>query len=181
MLKEKGKLEATVFEIDAYIGLEIAMSIIPLTEIKELWSQKMFLGQPHFNKTMARNRFETIRARFQVHAPGSVPVLRREQDPLWHSRRSLAQVQQKFAAIAVPVGAMSLDEITVRTNARSGAKTYMASTPDKYGVRFYGVVNWDSLYDTRFGTTHPEIIREQYPRNATSTSSPRSAQLYLEV
>ncbi|GMF24352.1 unnamed protein product [Phytophthora fragariaefolia] len=40
MLKEKGKPEATVFEIDAYIGLDIAMStcIIPLTEIKELWS-----------------------------------------------------------------------------------------------------------------------------------------------
>ncbi|KUF83431.1 Dihydrolipoyllysine-residue succinyltransferase [Phytophthora nicotianae] len=50
MLKEKGKVEATLFEIDAYIGLEIAMSIIPLTEIKELWSQKLFLGQQDFTK-----------------------------------------------------------------------------------------------------------------------------------
>ncbi|KAE8899747.1 hypothetical protein PF007_g16673 [Phytophthora fragariae] len=146
MLKDKGKDEATLFEIVAYIGLEIAMSIIPLTEIKELWSQKLFLGQLDFTKTMARNRFESIRARFQVHAPGSVPVVRREQDPLWHSRRLLAQLQQKFASIAVPVGAISLDEITVRTKARSSAKTFMPSKPDKYGVRFYGVFDWQSLY-----------------------------------
>ncbi|KAE8966713.1 hypothetical protein PR001_g28316, partial [Phytophthora rubi] len=129
ILKDKGKDEATLFEIVAYIGLEIAMSIIPLTEIKELWSQKLFLGQLDFTKTMARNRFESIRARFQVHAPGSVPVVRREQDPLWHSRRLLAQLQQKFASIAVPVGAISLDEITVRTKARSSAKTFMPSKP----------------------------------------------------
>uniref|UniRef100_H3H7Q6 PiggyBac transposable element-derived protein domain-containing protein n=1 Tax=Phytophthora ramorum TaxID=164328 RepID=H3H7Q6_PHYRM len=36
MLKTKGRLEATEFEIDAYIGLEIAMSFNPVTEIKEL-------------------------------------------------------------------------------------------------------------------------------------------------
>lgn len=122
------------------------MSIIPLTEIKELWPQKLFLGQADFAKTMARNRFESIRARFQVHAPDSVPMQRQEQDPVWHSRRVLTQVQQKFAAIAVPVGAVTLDELTVRTKARSGAKTYMPSKPDKYGVRFYGVSGWESLY-----------------------------------
>ncbi|GMF34516.1 unnamed protein product [Phytophthora fragariaefolia] len=167
MLKEKGKPEATVFEMDAYIGLEITMNIIPLAEIKELWSQNICVGQPHFNKTMAQNCFETIRARFQVHAPGSVPVLRREQGPLWHSRRLLAQVQQIFAAIAVPVGAISLDEITVRTKARSGAKTYMPSKPDKYGVRFYGVVGWDSLYafsvwDNASGNHTRTIPAERY-------------------
>ncbi|KAG6617346.1 Dihydrolipoyllysine-residue succinyltransferase [Phytophthora cinnamomi] len=35
MLKEKGKDEATALEIYAHIGLEIAMSIVPLTEIKD--------------------------------------------------------------------------------------------------------------------------------------------------
>ncbi|KAG6618914.1 Chromosome transmission fidelity protein 8 [Phytophthora cinnamomi] len=110
--------EATVYELDAYIGLEIAMSFNPFTEIKD------------FAATVGRNRFESIRARFQVHAPGSVSVERREEDPLWHSRRLMALIQAKLAAIAVPVGAESLDENTVRTNARSAAKTYMPSKPD---------------------------------------------------
>ncbi|OWZ04679.1 hypothetical protein PHMEG_00023377 [Phytophthora megakarya] len=167
MLKDKGKKDTTVFELDAFIGLEIAMSIIPLTEIKELWSQKLFLGQSDFAKTMARNRFESIRARFQVHAPGSVPVQVRELDPLWHSRRLMAQIQQKFAAIAVPVGAVSLDENTVRTKARSGARTYMPSKPDKYGVRFYAVVGWQSLYtysvwDNGSGNRTRTVAAERY-------------------
>ncbi|GMF49486.1 unnamed protein product [Phytophthora fragariaefolia] len=124
LLKEKGRPETTVYELDAYIGLEIAMSFNPVTEMKELWSQKPFMGQADFGSTMARNRFEAIRARFQVHSPGSAD----------------------FAAIAVPIGAVSLDENTVRTKARSSAKTYMPSKPDKYGVRFYSVVGWKSLY-----------------------------------
>ncbi|OWY92437.1 hypothetical protein PHMEG_00038571 [Phytophthora megakarya] len=146
MLKEKGKQEATVFELDAYIGLEIAMSFNLVTQIKELWSTKLFMGQADFGSTMSRNRFESIRARFQIHAPDTVPVERREQDPLWHSRRLVKQIQQKFAAIAVPVGAVSLDENTVRTKARSSARTFMPLKPDKYGVRFYAVVGWKSLY-----------------------------------
>ncbi|GMF26317.1 unnamed protein product [Phytophthora lilii] len=147
MLKDKGQTEATVCELDAYIGLESAMSFNPSTEIKELWSKKPFIRQSDFVETMARNRFEHIRARFQVHAPGSVPVDRREQDPLWHSRRLMSQIQQKFASIAVPVGAVSLDENTMRTKARSLARTFMPSKPDKYGIRrFYSVVGWESLY-----------------------------------
>uniref|UniRef100_H3GEE4 PiggyBac transposable element-derived protein domain-containing protein n=1 Tax=Phytophthora ramorum TaxID=164328 RepID=H3GEE4_PHYRM len=146
MLKTKGRFEATEFEIDAYIGLEIAMSFNPVTEIKELWSQKLFMSQSDFASTMARNRFESIRARFQIHAPESVPVERRELDPLWHSRRLMAQIQEKFATIAVPVGAVSLDDNTVRTKARSLAKTFLSSKPDKYGVRFYAVVGWESLH-----------------------------------
>ncbi|EGZ25112.1 hypothetical protein PHYSODRAFT_434171, partial [Phytophthora sojae] len=34
----------------------------------------------------------------------------------------------------------------VRTKARSRARTYMPSKPDKYGLRFYAVVGWDALY-----------------------------------
>ncbi|KAE9041166.1 hypothetical protein PR003_g12877 [Phytophthora rubi] len=122
------------------------MSFNPVTEIKELWSQKLFMGQSDFALTMARSRFESIRPRFQVHAPGSVPVDQRELDPLWHSRRLMSQIKQKFASIAVPIGAVSLDENTVRTKARSAAKTYLPSKPDKYGVCFYAVVGWESLY-----------------------------------
>ncbi|GMF45458.1 unnamed protein product [Phytophthora fragariaefolia] len=122
------------------------MSFIPFSEMKELWSKEMFKGHPHFPLTMARNRFESIRGRFPIHAPESVSVERRELDPLWHSRRLMTQIQQRFAAIVVHVGAVSLDENTVRTKARTAAKTFMPSKPDKYGVRFYSVVGWKSLY-----------------------------------
>ncbi|OWZ14705.1 hypothetical protein PHMEG_00011776 [Phytophthora megakarya] len=178
ILTEKGKPKATVFELDAYIGMKIAMSIIPLTEIKELRSQKLFLGQSDFIQTMARNRFKSIRARFQVHIPGSVHVQRREQDPLWHSHGLMTQIQEKFAAVVVPVGALSLDENTVRINARSGAKTFMSSKPDKYGVRFYAVVGWKSLYayfiwDNGSGNRTRTVPAERYVDAFPALRSPR--------
>eukprot|EP00644_Phytophthora_capsici_P008213 jgi/Phyca11/125941/e_gw1.60.285.1 len=66
----------------------------------------------------------------------------------------MSQIQEKFAAIAVPVGAVSLDENTMRTNTRSSARTLMPLKPDKYGMRFYSVVCWET---TRCGIIDPTI------------------------
>ncbi|OWZ22132.1 hypothetical protein PHMEG_0003222 [Phytophthora megakarya] len=85
MLKEKGKC-------GTYIELEIAMIFNPVSEIKELCSTKLFMSSPTFAATMARNRFENLRARFQVPTPGRVPVEHREQDQLRCTRRLRCQI-----------------------------------------------------------------------------------------
>src|SRR5687767_10286776 len=55
--------------------------------------------------------------------------------------------QRTLTEIAVPVGTAALDEITVQTKARTGAKTFIRNKPDKYGIRFYGVVaTWPGAY-----------------------------------
>ncbi|POM69788.1 LOW QUALITY PROTEIN: Hypothetical protein PHPALM_13895 [Phytophthora palmivora] len=65
--------------------------------------------------------------------PKSVSAERRAADPLWRCRVLMAEIQKKIATIAVPVGAVSLDENTVWTKARSTAKSYLPSKSDKYG------------------------------------------------
>ncbi|KAG6966286.1 hypothetical protein JG687_00004926 [Phytophthora cactorum] len=102
---------------------------------------------------MSRTRFETIRANVRLHAPSSCTEGYKPMDPLWHTR--------------VPVGAASLNENTVRTKARSSARTYLPSKPDKYGVRFYAVVGWGSLYghsvfDNGSGNTQASPPAELY-------------------
>ena len=54
--------QATISEIkfQAYIGLELAMSIIPMNQIRDYWSQEMFLGQEDFKKAMSQNNFLQI-------------------------------------------------------------------------------------------------------------------------
>ncbi|OWZ00943.1 hypothetical protein PHMEG_00027764 [Phytophthora megakarya] len=79
----------------------------------------MFMGQLHYELAMTRNRFK----RFQTHAPDSVPVERRGQDPLWPSCRLMRQIQEEFAAITVPN--------TVHTMAPSSARTFTPLKPDK--------------------------------------------------
>ncbi|OWZ04152.1 hypothetical protein PHMEG_00023994 [Phytophthora megakarya] len=61
-LVERGDAAMPVAEMDAYIGLEMAMSLVPVTDIKDLWSEKTFLGHHDFQATMSRNRFQAIHA-----------------------------------------------------------------------------------------------------------------------
>lgn len=42
--REKGSSEATAVEFDMHMGLEIAMGILPITEIKDFWSEKKVFG-----------------------------------------------------------------------------------------------------------------------------------------
>ncbi|EGZ10404.1 hypothetical protein PHYSODRAFT_518952 [Phytophthora sojae] len=93
---------------------------------------------------MTRDRFQHIRA-LQFHAPDPV-TFKSVRDPLYRCRWLLQHFQKRFADTAVPLGASSLDEISVRTKARSRARTCMPSKPDKYSLRFYAVIGWDALY-----------------------------------
>lgn len=166
VLAARGKAKLTESEFNAYCGLEIAMSVCPLNEISEYWSDSRFLGQAAFIETMPRTRFQDIRAALQFHPPED-PTLDKLHDPLWHSRTILAHFQKRFAEFAVPTGVSSIDEMTVRTKARSRARTYMPSKPDKYGVRFYAVVGWDSLYvhsvwDNSSGNTQRTTPAQRY-------------------
>jgi hypothetical protein len=244
----KGETAVTASEMDAYIGLEMAMSLIPITDMKELWSNKTVQGHPDFKATMGRNRFQSIRGSLKIHPPydsdrddntedisdsdpdteevsgseesptalgvglpsarssaaatdaaplqgGTTPgaavvgsterpsarasattadaapfqgettagptvEARATRDPLRHSRPLLEHFQRKFASFAVPFGVSSVDEIGVRTKARTRAKSFMPLKPDKFAIRFYAVVGWRSLYvhsmwDNGSGNTLP--------------------------
>ncbi|EGZ07378.1 hypothetical protein PHYSODRAFT_529221, partial [Phytophthora sojae] len=89
------------------------------------------------------------------------------QDPLRHSRLLLQHFQRKFASIAVPFGISSIDEIGVRTKARTLARPFMPLKPDKFAIRFYAVVGWESLYvhsfwDNGSGNTMPTTAAQRY-------------------
>ncbi|EGZ07314.1 hypothetical protein PHYSODRAFT_528593, partial [Phytophthora sojae] len=91
------------------------------------------------------------------------------QDPLRHSRLLLEHFQRKFATIAVPISTSSVDEIGVRTKAHTLAKSFLPLKPDKFGIRFYAVVGWHSLYvhslwDNGSGNTMPTTAVQRYTR-----------------
>ena len=68
--------------------------------------------------------------------------------------------------IAVPTGAMTLDEATLPTKSRNRAVSYMPSKPHKYGVSYYMIVGSKyqyifTMYDNGRGnkTTVPIVQR----------------------
>jgi hypothetical protein len=131
-LNLRGQPETTDNEFDAYIGLELAMSICPLNTISEFWSERRFLAQHDFSATMSCARFLCIRGRVKFHPLDATSG--DGNDPLWHSRILTQHVQAKFAQVAVPYGTSSLDENSVRTKDRTRAKSFIPSKPDKYAI-----------------------------------------------
>ena len=143
-MREKQQTPPSATKFNACIGLEIATSIAKLNSLSDYWSKKMFLGCPDFSSVMSREDFQKIRSSLTLH-----PKYVHESavaDPLWHSRHFLNHFIQNAASIAVPLGATSLDETTIRCKARTLARTCMKSKPTKHGIRFYSVVSWKEAY-----------------------------------
>lgn len=68
-LSEKGKQKVSKEKFLAYVGLEIAMSLISLNQIRQYWETKMFSGHQDFKDVMSRNDFEEIRGATKFHPP----------------------------------------------------------------------------------------------------------------
>lgn len=130
----------------AYVGLELAMSIVKIGSIEAYWMEARFKGHGDFRDTMSRNDFQAIRASIQFHPPiphgHSIPT----GDPLWHCRGLLEHFQQNCANVAVPMGASALDEASCRCKGRCRAKSYMPNKPIKFGIRFYACVGMRFMY-----------------------------------
>ena len=56
-LKNKGLKEVNENKFRAYVGLEMAMSIVQLNDISYYWKTEMFTGHEDFKRTMSRDGF----------------------------------------------------------------------------------------------------------------------------
>jgi hypothetical protein len=136
-LTKKGKQQISLDKMMAYIGLEVAMSLIQMGDIAHYWSRSRFEGHHDFRETMSRTDFQTIRASIQFHPPLVYDAETATKDPLYHSRCFLNHFQKNCSAVAVPMGSSALDKASCRTSARTRAKTYLPNKPIIYHELWY--------------------------------------------
>ena len=60
-LQSNGHTSVSSAQFNAYLGLELATSIVGMNRLKQYWSTKMFLGHKDFQRTMSRDTFLRIR------------------------------------------------------------------------------------------------------------------------
>ena len=117
-LDEKGKATVNESKFDAYLGLEMAMSIVSFNDTAEYWRSSMFTGHSDFINAMSRDDFCHIRSCVVLKNPEAYDHDEASADPLHHSRRLIEHFMKNAAKIAVPIGTSALDENTARTKAR---------------------------------------------------------------
>ena len=167
-LAEKGsKSKCNKKEFMAYVGLEIATSLVPLNQIRDYWRSACFSGHPDFKNVMSRDRFKTIRGKLILKADILAGAANSASDPLHSCRRLIDLIAKNFAEVAVPTGTCALDEASCRSKARNKAVSYMPSKPDRFAIRFYFVVGTKgpyihSLWDNGRGNTSPSPQADRY-------------------
>lgn len=166
---KKGKKQICMDQLQAFIGLELAMSIVKIGSICAYWERARFSGHGDFSDTMSRNDFQEVRASIQFHPPITDGHSISTADPLWHCRCLLEHFQQNCANVAVPLGSSALDEASCRTKGRTRAKSYMPNKPIRYGIRFYACVGTREMYchsfwDNGSGNKLPSTAGERYTR-----------------
>jgi hypothetical protein len=120
VLRARGKVKACDNEFNAYLGLEIAMSLVKFSRMKDYWSSKLFLGSSDFANTMSRDRFLTIRSAIVLRPrPTAYQHQVMTSDPRWHCRPVLAHSQKNCTSVATPGKISALDENAIRYSAQS--------------------------------------------------------------
>ena len=158
----------------AYLGLEMAMSILQMNDISYYCRKDMFTGHEDFKKTMLREDFQQIRSNLALRDPSSYSHEEASADPLWHCRKLLEHFQKNICQVAVPIGTSALDETSVRTKARTTASSYLLNKPNKYAIRFYAIVESRSTYVSS--------IFDNRAKNKTGESGAESfCRLYREM
>ena len=166
-LQSNGHTSVSVVQFNAYLGLELATSIVGMNRLKQYWSTKMFLGHKDFQRTMSRDTFLRIRTHLSLVCPNSVTAAEKSKDPLWHSRQLLEEFTKNCTLIAVHEGTAALDEASLATKARTKAKSYNPNKPAKFAIRFYAIVGNDgpyvfSIQDTLKGNTNSDSSTENF-------------------
>ena len=136
----------SMVELDAYLGLELAMSIVPLSNMRDFWRGDLLLGQEFFKAMMSRDRFLKIRAKLTFHDPRTTSVKQRASDPFYNFRFLMGHFQQTFTDIAEIYGNTAFDEMGVRFSGRHRGRTYAPNKPEKFVFQFYAEAHYESLY-----------------------------------
>ncbi len=85
----------------AFVGLELATSVIKLNELRDYWSTAMFSGHPDFGKVMGRDEYLYIRSSLKLHHYKTYFDFK-FWDPLWHSRPLLKHLNYNCVDITTP-------------------------------------------------------------------------------
>jgi len=93
--------------------------------LKKLWSNCKFQSNVGIKNSMSRDRYFTIRRNIGLDMYEHKEYLNSTYDPIYSTRPLLENFLKKSSKIAVPTGALTLDEATLPTRARNLAVSYM--------------------------------------------------------
>ena len=131
-------------DLKAFIGLVYLRGMFGQKHSVKFLFGKEF-GPPIFRQTMSREKFEKIKRflRFDIRSKRSS---RLNNDKFCHIRDFFELFRQNITKTYVPKISLTIDEQLLPCESRCGFIQFMPSKPDKYGIKFWMLVEVDSKY-----------------------------------
>ena len=120
-------------EVQAFVGINIAMGMADLPEYKDYWSEEPILHNPYITSVMSRWRYEKLCQYFHC----SLAAEEEATDKLAKVRPLITVCETNFANCFAPVRDLSVDEAMIRFDGRLAWKQYMLKKPVKWGVKVW--------------------------------------------
>lgn len=125
-------------ELQAFIGVNIAMGMLRLPQIRDYWATNNILATPWFPSIMSRDRFLSI-LRFLHLADSTKQKKQGEQgyDPLFKVRPLIDHLSAVFQQYYQPLRQLSIDEMMVGTRCRIAFLQFMPKKPTRFGIKIW--------------------------------------------
>ena len=136
---QKGNdMEFCIEELMAFIGLNVAMGMLHLPQVKDYWSTSKILSTPWFPSVMSRDRFLKI-LKFLHLVDSTLQKKKGEEgyDPLFKVRFLVDHLAAVYPQYYFPSRYLSIDEMMVGTRCRVVFLQYLPKKPTKFGIKVW--------------------------------------------
>ena len=123
-------------ELEAFIGINIAMGLLRLPQVRDYWSTNEILGTPWFPAVMPRDHFLHILT--YLHLVNSTQQRKKGDvayDPLFKVRPLLNHLTAVFSKYYRPDRFLSIDEMMIGTRCRVAFLQYIPMKPTRFGIK----------------------------------------------
>lgn len=142
----------TVGEFYRFVGLIIHTALVQLECLSDYWSKKRGYGFEFPRSVMSRDRFLGISRNLHLSDPDEDAGRKGtpEYDGLFKIKPLYSEVLEACRTYFHPRRDLRVDERTVTSKARRGAKQYVKDTPTKRGYRLFVLADASNGYTSNF-------------------------------
>lgn len=122
-------------DLATFIGIVIFSTFNPRKSQRDYWSFDPYLSNEVISSAMSRQEFETIKCKLKYSK-------NKDKDPNdrgWRVRSLLKLFQSNIIKFGIWRTALSIDEMMVRSYAKTVLKQFIRGKPIRFGLKFWGL------------------------------------------
>jgi len=133
-------------DMNAFIGMNIAMGFHKLTDFRDYWSNDPLLQVPYISNIMPRARYQKLCQYMHVSDPRIVNV----NDKIHKVRNLVTKLTERFQTAFKPGKQLSIDEAMIQFDGRLAWKQYMPKKPVSWGIKLWCLCDSTTGYCLNF-------------------------------